>query len=577
MSEIEDFEKNLKEIKELGTKLKEPLGENISFFYHDHEKKKILYKGEVLDGKYEGRGILYDKEGYIIYDGYFQNNKYNGFGNMYQRNKLVYEGFFENGEKNGKGILYYNSIKQIYFNGIFEKSNYIKGILYEPNGAKIYEGLFINNRPKEGKSIKLYHLDGELEYDGDFLNGMFHGNGTLYEKGKYEKQGVKSEFKYLKYIGEFKCHKFNGLGKLYLDHYLGKYLFYEGNFDNNIMNGNGKIYYQNKEIFYEGEHSNNDINGKGIKYYKNGNIKIKGIFQNNICLEGIYYSPNGLKLYEGEFKNDIPKVSKNIILYDDNTNKIYEGEINNGNYEGIGIEYCPLKEEKLLFKGNFKNNLYIIPEIECTEFKDPDKKIANGASKIGVISHIDVPGKTCLINRIMGIEFTYNTLATIGSDKADTYYINNNTKYKLIFWDTAGRERFESISFNTVKNMNIIVYLFDLDDDIGVSSSFIDSIKENANNNPKIYVVGNKLDLLNKSEKLDLINKEYFEIFRSVVADSMNKNIVDKYFEISVKTGEGIDKLMNCIYLDSLLYIKDKKEKPIIKYKKKKKDKCNIF
>jgi hypothetical protein len=60
---------------------------------------------------------------------------------------------------------------------------------------------------------------------------------------------VKSEFKYLKYIGEFKCHKFNGWGKLYLDHYLGKYLFYEGNFDNNIMNGNGKIYYQNKGIF----------------------------------------------------------------------------------------------------------------------------------------------------------------------------------------------------------------------------------------------------------------------------------------------------------------------------------------
>ena len=93
----------------------------------------------------------------------------------------------------------------------------------------------------------------------------------------------------------------------------------------------------------------------------------------------------------------------------------------------------------------------------------------------------------------MGIEFTYNTLATIGSDKADTYYINNNTKYKLIFWDTAGRERFESISFNTVKNMNIIVYLFDLDDDRGVSSSFIDSIKENANNavNIKSIVINN--------------------------------------------------------------------------------------
>ena len=74
------------------------------------------------------------------------------------------------------------------------------------------------------------------------------------------------------------------------------------------------------------------MNGKGIKYYKNGNVKIKGKFSSNICLEGEYYNPNGNKIYEGEFKNDIPKESKKIIIYDNNTNKIYEGEIHDGKY-----------------------------------------------------------------------------------------------------------------------------------------------------------------------------------------------------------------------------------------------------
>ena len=104
--------------------------------------------------------------------------------------------------------------------------------------------------------------------------------------------------------------------------------------NNNNFSDIGKIYYQNKNIFYDGQFLNNKMNGKGTKYYKDGNIKIKGIFSNNICSEGEYYSPEGMKIYEGEFKNEIPKESKNIIIYDNNTNKIYEGEIHDGKYEG---------------------------------------------------------------------------------------------------------------------------------------------------------------------------------------------------------------------------------------------------
>ena len=172
--------------------------------------------------------------------------------------------------------------------------NYNEGILYDPEGNIIYEGIFINNRPKEGKNLKLFDINKFLIYQGDLLNGQFCGFSTLYEIGKYEKN---EELKYLKYIGEFKNDKFDGHGKFYLDHYLGKYLFYEGNFINNNFSGKGKIYYQNKKIYYDGQFENNLMNGEGIIYYINGNIKIKGIFSNNNCESGIYYNPEGKKSY----------------------------------------------------------------------------------------------------------------------------------------------------------------------------------------------------------------------------------------------------------------------------------------
>jgi len=140
--------------------------------------------------------------------------------------------------------------------------NYQEGILYDPDGNEIYEGLFMNNNPKEGKNLKLYRTSGNINYEGKILNGEYHGHGILYGKTKIERNRIQSELQFIKYIGEFKNHKFNGKGQLYLDHYLGHYLFYEGNFVDNKLSGNGKMFYQNKDIFYEGQFENNDINGK---------------------------------------------------------------------------------------------------------------------------------------------------------------------------------------------------------------------------------------------------------------------------------------------------------------------------
>ena len=178
----------------------------------------------------------------------------------------------------------------------------------------------------------------------------------------------------------------------------------------------------------------------------------------------------------------------------------------------------------------------------------------------------------------MGNEFREDEVVTISIDKSEIFFENNNKSYKRIFWNTTGGERFRAMSFKMVKAVNIVIYLFDLNGDKGVDPNFIEEIKENKEDN-LIYVVGNKLDELNTEEKIDIINQEYFGRFRDVVAELMNKNLVYKYFEVSAKTREGLDNLLNNLKIDSMIYLKSFNENPANikkKEKEKKKDKCII-
>ena len=67
-----------------------------------------------------------------------------------KNNKLIYQGYFYENKYEGKGCLYFEN-KKIYKDGLFKDDNLVNGILYDPDGNKIYSGNFINNNPKEGK------------------------------------------------------------------------------------------------------------------------------------------------------------------------------------------------------------------------------------------------------------------------------------------------------------------------------------------------------------------------------------------------------------------------------------------
>ena len=147
----------------------------------------------------------------------------------------------------------------------------------------------------------MYKDFNKISYEGDFKYGLCEGYGILYlnDNEKYE--------------GEFKNGNIQGLGRLYeINDDFKQYLYFEGNF------------------------IQNEINGKGIKFYIDGSKKIEGIFESINSYEGKYYNPKGEEIYNGKIKNEILMNFKDTTLYNDLGFKVYDGKIYNGGYKNKG-------------------------------------------------------------------------------------------------------------------------------------------------------------------------------------------------------------------------------------------------
>ena len=111
-------------------------------------------------------------------------------------------------------------------------------------------------------------------------------------------------------------------------------------------------------------------------------------------------------------------------------------------------------------------------------------------------------GKTSYILKYTENNFQPVYLTTIGVDFKSKEITLNDKKYKIIFYDTTGEERFRSIAVNTVKNAHGIVLMYDITkkktfEDI---SLWMKGIKEIKPDNFPIILIGNKCDLKEERE-----------------------------------------------------------------------------
>jgi hypothetical protein len=218
------------------------------------------------------------------------------------------------GEATGRKVLWDANLKAVY---LYDPAT--EGKLYYENGALMYEGQLKNER-MNGKG-KLYREDGSLWYDAEFRDNEVIGWGTLYFAGFSRNRDRTGEVS----IGQFE----NGLPQGYvIDIDDSSYVFYEGQVDRGIFNGNGKYYLVN-QLIYEGEFKDNLFDGYG-KYYIGGKLKSEGHFvKNTFTGYGKEYSPlDGSLQAEGEYVNDALN-GKGIMYYTSGA-KSYEGEFVDG-------------------------------------------------------------------------------------------------------------------------------------------------------------------------------------------------------------------------------------------------------
>ena len=158
-------------------------------------------------------------------------------------------------------------------------------------------------------------------------------------------------------------------------------------------------------------------------------------------------------------------------------------------------------------------------------------------------------GKSSLTNKAVKDNFSNKFMPTVGFEFF-TFIIKINDKIvKLHIWDTCGQELYRSLVTNFYKNCSlaILVYAINNSESFQNVSVWLKDLKINSNPDSKIFLIGNKCDLIDERkisyEEGEKLSKDFeFEFFS----------------ETSAKTGfhakEILIKAAMCLYEDYILY-----------------------
>lgn len=88
-------------------------GKGIYFYHNSNNPDVYVYIGEFISGKFNGIGKLIhlanknDKDGTVVYQGFWQNGEKSGYGIYFYGSdtSIYYEGYWQNDMKNGEGRL----------------------------------------------------------------------------------------------------------------------------------------------------------------------------------------------------------------------------------------------------------------------------------------------------------------------------------------------------------------------------------------------------------------------------------------------------------------------------------------
>ena len=139
-------------------------------------------------------------------------------------------------------------------------------------------------------------------------------------------------------------------------------------------------------------------------------------------------------------------------------------------------------------------------------------------------------GKSCILMRFVKNSMLHNHLSTIGIDSSTKTITTERGKATLQIWDTAGQDRFRSLSQSYIRNGDAIILVYDItsDDTFQHVTTWMDAIHNMAKQDVPIILVGNKTDMENErritTEEGQKLAEKYKLLFK----------------EVSAMTGDGV-------------------------------------
>lgn len=426
------------------------------------------------DIQQNGIVLVFFQDGGIFKEAHFSNGKLNGECKKYGINgKLTEICTLVDGVEQGEAREFYASGE------LLTIMNYKDGVIggevkiFYPDG-KPKLTYHVSNGLRNGNEKRYYH-DGKLSADYNYKNGEFEGNMKDY----YQNGQIKYEYAYKeeKFEGPFTGYFSNGKVSVEQNYKsgvgVGSYKIYypnsqvkeEGSFDDKgKKTGVWKTYFYNGTLSNEASYLNGQKEGTGIEFdrdgkkyyeyeYKGGNYTMVRFFdkQGNIIkefkeeknvLKYTFYTPEGLRFFDGALKNG--KADGLWTTYFTTTNTVFK-TVNylNGELVGDWTEYYG--DGVLRHKSTYKKDKQ--EGIATTYFQDgktiKNEYCATDGEAAGLVKHYFPNGSKqeelyFLFGEINGPVKNFDLLGRL---YRESYYENGSYMGEAIY-DSLGAEIF---------------------------------------------------------------------------------------------------------------------------------------
>jgi small GTP-binding protein len=147
-------------------------------------------------------------------------------------------------------------------------------------------------------------------------------------------------------------------------------------------------------------------------------------------------------------------------------------------------------------------------------------------------------GKTCIVHRFANEEFLDSSQPTIGANFVTKRLEMDNCFYKIEVWDTAGQEKYRSLTPMYYKGAAAALIVYDISSSNSLEGArdWIKELHDHAPPTVLIGLVGNKLDLsraVSKEAAGQLAQR--YSLIHSEVSAKTGENIHETFYNIAKK------------------------------------------